>query len=220
MRYLSYMLDSAVPVYGSPESARVEIRALKSLSAGDTCRTFRIGMENHWGTHIDSPAHFFEDAPSLCDYPPEHWFFSSPQVIEIPIGENALIGMRELDGMVSDGADMLLIRTGFHRFRGQRKYGVNNPGVKSEVGRWLRRNYGTVRAIGFDFVSLSSYSHRQEGREAHRAFLDPRGDGRPVLVIEDMDLSGDLRRLKGVWAVPILIRGTDSAPCTVIGVEE
>ena len=84
----------------------------------------------------------------------------------------------------------------------------------------MREKHPYVRAIGFDFISLSPYQNRNLGREAHRTFLDPEGVNAPILVIEDMDLSADLSRLISVWIFPLRISGVDSAPCTVIGAVE
>jgi len=38
---------------------------------------------------------------------------------------------------------------------------------------------------GFDSISVSSFQNRMVGREAHRAFLDPKA---PILLLEDIDL--------------------------------
>jgi len=120
--------------------------------------------------------------------------------------------------LIAEGSDLLLIQSGFGRFRGTEKYSCCNPGFAPETGTWLRKGHPSLRAIGFDFISLSPYQNRDLGRESHRAFLDPRGVNSPILIIEDMDLSGNLSDLLWVWVVPLRIEGLDSAPCTVIGV--
>jgi kynurenine formamidase len=113
---------------------------------------------------------------------------------------------------------LLLIKSGFSSFRGTEKYTNGNPGLKPEVGLWLRETHPYVRAVGLDFISLSPYRNRALGREAHRAFLDPDGLNSPVMLIEDMNLSQDLSGLISVWVFPLRIGGVDSAPCTAIGV--
>ena len=75
-----------------------------------------------------------------------------------------------------------------------------------------------VQAIGMDWISVSSFENRELGRQAHRAFLNRDGEGHPVLIIEDMDLSADLNGLREVWVAPLLVEGIDSAPCTIIGI--
>ena len=75
-------------------------------------------------------------------------------------------------------------------------YATNNPGLHPDLGRWFRVNYPEIRAVGMDWISISSFAHRETGREAHRAFLDPDGAGQPIVILEDMDLSSDLQNLK------------------------
>ena len=70
---------------------------------------------------------------------------------------------------------------------------------------------------GIDWISISPYQDRELGREAHRVFLDQKGRNNPVLLIEDMDLSCDLTKLRELWVLPLRVEKIDSAPCTVIG---
>ncbi len=96
-------------------------------------------------------------------------------------------------------------------------YSCDNPGIHPEVGGYLRELFPRIRAIGIDWISISPYQNRELGREAHRAFFDQEGRNNPVLLIEDMDLSNDLKGLTEVWASPLRVERVDSAPCTVIG---
>ena len=57
------------------------IEPVKSIQGGDSANVFRITMENHWGTHVDAPYHFFDDGRKITDYPPEFWVFKSPDTI-------------------------------------------------------------------------------------------------------------------------------------------
>jgi len=47
--------------------------------------------------------------------------------------------------------------------------------------------------------------------------LDVKGEGNPILLIEDMNLSTELNHLAEVWVAPLQIEEIDSAPCTVVG---
>ncbi len=219
-KYLSHCLRNEIPAYGN-NKASLSIVQVKSISKGDSANIYQFTMENHWGTHVDAPAHFFLDATSVNDYPPEYWIFKKPHLIEIPAQDSELIDSEQLqEHKINANADLLLIRTGFQKWRGNEKYSINNPGIKPEAGLWLRKNYPSLRAIGFDFISISSFQNRDDGREAHKAFLNPGNEGRPVLIIEDMNLQGCMENLKEVWAFPLLVQGIDSAPCTVVGVFE
>lgn len=213
--YLSHVLTEKISVYGG--EGLLSIAALKALEKGDSANVFRFSMENHWGTHIDAPNHFFENGQKVSDYPAHFFFFESPRVIQVSLKPSDILKSGNWIGEISHDNDLLLLQAGWSRFRGQQIYSSENPGIHPEVGTCLRENYPNIRAVGIDWISVSSFQNREMGRQAHRAFLDPQGSNNPVLLIEDMDLSQDLKGLKQVWAAPLRVEGIDSAPCTVMG---
>lgn len=215
IQYLSHTIATSNPVYGAG-NVPMDITNLKSLAHGDSCNTFRFGMENHWGTHIDAPGHFFVDGKQIADYPADTWLFSKPYVLQISLDENQLLEPKDLI-KIPENTDILLIKSGFGNCRDKEAYYSRNPGFLPETGLWLRKNHPYIRAVGFDFISVSCYQKRDLGRRAHQAFLDPDGAGEPILIIEDMNLCADLTSLFSVVALPLRIEGIDSSPCTVLG---
>jgi arylformamidase len=214
-RYLSYELKSEIPIYGG--RASIHTSAVKSLANGDSSNTFRFSIENHWGTHIDGPNHFFKNGSKIIDYPPEYWFFEFPQVIQANLRSSELLNIEGWIQNVDTKSDLLLFQSGWNRLRENKVYVEENPGIDPNVAIYLRKHYPKIKAIGIDWVSISPYKNKLSGREAHRAFLDPEGKNHPILIIEDMDLSYDLEKLKKVMVFPIRMELIDSAPCTVIG---
>lgn len=195
----------------------MEISPVKAIRQGDSCHTFRIAFENHAGTHVDAPAHFFEDAPTVLDYSANFWIFDHPQTVTLSVTPAQLLEADLFEDKVKNTTDLLILKTGFQTFRGKNEYCCHNPGISASAGLRLRERFPSLRAIGFDFISLSSYQNRLEGRLAHKAFLDPKGKGHPILIIEDMDLAKNLDELKRVVVVPLLVEGIDSSPCTILG---
>lgn len=216
--YLSYLLENEIPVYGGRGSSN--IRSVKSIHSGDSANVFSFTMENHWGTHIDTPNHFFENGLTINDYPADFWFFKNPIVIRINLKPGEMLRCTAWTDKIQSNTDIILFRSEWFNLRKTDKYSIDNPGTHPEVGFFLREKYPSVRAVGIDWVSISSLKNREMGRKAHHAFLDPDSVNNPVLIIEDMDLSHDLRRLREVWVAPLRIEGIDSAPCTVMGVIE
>lgn len=214
-KYLSHRLDNVIPVYRG--SASLNISQIKSISEGDTTNSYRSILESHWGTHVDAPNHFFNNGEKIVDYPPEFWFFKSPEVIQITLNPSEILACDKWIESIRPDSDILLLQSGWGKFRGHDEYSLKNPGLHPDVGFFLRRRYPNLRAIGIDWISISSYQNRMLGREAHKAFLDPAGKNNPVLIIEDMELRSDLNSLKEIIVVPLIIDGFDSAPCTVIG---
>ncbi|MBI5050046.1 MAG: cyclase family protein [Nitrospirae bacterium] len=175
-------------------------------------------MENHWGTHIDAPNHFFENGLTVNDYPADFWFFKNPMVIHIDLKPGELLCCSGWTEEIKPETDIILFKSGWGSLRKTEKYSIDNPGIHPEVGFFLREQYPSIRTVGIDWVSISSFKNREAGWQVHRAFFNPDGANDPVLIIEDMDLSHDLKELREVWAAPLRVEGIDSAPCTVIGV--
>lgn len=218
IRYLSYRLSSSNPAYGHL-GAKLKADALKSFKKNDPCQVYRISFENHWGTHIDCPAHFFADGKRIAQYPAQSWLFRNPQVVNVSLHPGQLLRRKYLEKIIINAqADILLLRSGWSRHRKKDYYSLNNPGIHPETALFLRREYPNLRAIGIDWISVSSFRHRPLGRKAHKAFLNPRGRGNPILIIEDMRLPENINTLEYVWALPLLVVGIDSSPCTVVGV--
>jgi kynurenine formamidase len=214
--YLSHKLTDETPVFGA--KTYIGINVVKSIENGDSANTYKFSMENHWGTHVDAPNHFFEKGLKIADYPPEFWFFKSPQFIQIALQPSEILNCGKWIESINPNTDLLLFQSGWSELRGQELYVVENPGIHPEVGLYMRKCYPNLRAVGINWVSISPYQNRTLGREAHRAFLNPEGENNPILIIEDMDLSCDLEKLKEVMVFPVYMETIDSAPCTAIGV--
>lgn len=215
---MSHIYMQKQPAYGG--TVEIKIDRIKSINAGDPSNVSQFTMQNHWGTHIDAPNHFFENGKKVIDYPPEFWFFEKPQVVGVKLNLGEILVPGDWLNSVGRDTDILLFRSGWCKRRNDKFYTTENPGIHPDVGLYLRKNFPNLRTIGIDWISLSSYLDRELGREAHRAFLDSKGANEPILVVEDMDLSGNLDGLAAAWVIPIRIEQLDSAPCTVMGVLE
>lgn len=226
--YLSHFLDTNTPSYGNGDG--VSIERVRQISKGDSSNNTSIQLPVHIGTHIDSPYHFDEAGKTLDKYDPGTWVFSDIHVIEYEVRPGELLGgdnWLDLFKKVPETTDLLLVKTGFEKYRkdavanpDDSLYIFHNPGWMPEAGIWLRENR-SIRAIGFDFISLSSYENREIGREAHRAFLKSKLNNQenvndPILIIEDMKLSSLDFDPDEVVALPLMIMGVDGAPVTII----
>lgn len=213
-KLLSYPLNGKTPIYGKKYFFRS--KAERQIKKGDTCNTFVLTFLNHCGTHIDAPRHFFNRGRPIAEFNIKELIFSRPFMIDLPKPSNGLIKKEDLENISK--CDILLIRTGFYKFRRLDKYIFQNPGISAEAADSIRRRYPFVRAIGIDSISISGYQNRPEGRQAHRILLTKNGYlGKPLLLIEDMNLARLIPALKKIYVVPLFMEKIDSAPCTVIG---
>jgi len=214
--WLSYPLSEKTPAYGGGEGLKV--KTLKNIQQGDSCNNASWQLPNHLGTHVDAPRHFFAHGQSLDQFPPSFWVFSRVAIMEAaPDGQSNLIEKEAVLSSLTGDPELLLLITKMGERRGRDDYITHNPGLSPELAPALKNNYPSLRAVGIDSISISSWQNRQAGREAHRAFLNPHGE-RPLLLIEDMFLA-PLREgvfISRVFVLPMLVENADGAPCTVL----
>jgi len=217
---LSYTINENTPLYGSTPAP--SISPYSQISRGDSSNTAILSIHNHTGTHVDAPRHFVDAGKAISDYSPNELIFEHPVIVDCPRDDATLITQDDLQhaSHLLQKSDCLLLRTGFGKFRGEERYRTQNPGIAPETISWIRREYPDIRGVGIDSISISSLQYRDTGREAHKAaFIEQSGLGKPLLLIEDINLdivSG--KELGTVILLPWQIDGLDSAPCSVIAI--
>lgn len=216
--FLSHTLAENTPLYGSLPTHR--ILPYSEISKGDIVNSFILSFHNHTGTHVDAPNHFIVDGRKISEYTLDELIFKNPVMVNCPKSDESLIVPEDLQqaSEILKKCDCLLLHTGFGQFRSEERYRTNNPGIAPETILWIRKKFANIRCIGIDSISISSFQHRSEGIEAHKAaFCVKEGLGEPLLLIEDMSLGKILNsKLKLVIVMPWQVYGIDSAPCTVL----
>lgn len=217
LQYLSYVLDNNTPTYGNRNKFICEKKS--SIANGDVANDSTINTTVHIGTHLDMPYHFFEDGQTIEDFDIDFFQFENVLFFEInPI--NLIVNMellQELEKVVDKSRyELLIIKTGICHKRSQKDFWDKNYGFDPSLAEYLRNNFPNIRVFGFDSISVSSFQERMLGREAHKAFLDPK---KPILLLEDMDLTLVNKKtvIKKVTIAPMRIAKCDGLPCTVIG---
>ncbi|PQP81406.1 hypothetical protein C0Q44_23715 [Paenibacillus sp. PCH8] len=214
---LSYPLSTNTPVY--KDNPPVEIQQQSSIEKGDLYNQFIITSLNHNGTHIDGPWHFNPQGKKLSEIPIDYFIFTHPTILDIPKGDDELITKADLEPYEHQiaGADLLLIRTGFGKYRSSDpvRYSHHNPGFSASAASYLMI-FDSLRAIGMDMISAGPSLHEDEAVAFHQKILGKdRVDGKFILVIEDMNLNQDLSNIGVVYAVPLFIEGVDSSFSTI-----
>lgn len=209
--YLSYFLDDKTPIYGG--EIGISIKNDRNIADGDTANTKLLALHNHSGTHIDFPNHFFIDGKLSEAYSADFWMFSTPFVINHQANENQIIDFSEDDlQTIPEDVDFLIIKTGFGRYRNEEKYWKYNPGISPELALNLKTRFKKLRVLGVDLVSITSYQNREIGRVCHRVFLSEPS----ILLIEDLDLRKLDSQPNKIIAIPLLVKGLDGAPISII----
>lgn len=211
---LSHVLKQDTPSYGNRD--KVIIRVNSCIRGGETANSSCLVLSNnHIGTHIDVPRHFSDNGKKTTDYPIGDYVFEKVQVINVPCDGPKLIDGPDLEGLQAD-IDLLLIRTDYETKRGEDEYWNNNPGLSPNLADYLRKQCPNLRCVGFDFISVTSWQHRAEGRLAHKAFLAPDDGSREIWAIEDMSLAKAPQQIKKVVVAPLLVEDGNGTAVTVI----
>lgn len=214
MILLSHFLDSETPTYGNRDSFIVnEVSQIKKGSSANSSE-WKFST-NHIGTHLDVPNHFFENGKTITDYKNEYWYSKKCFLIDVPCNKAQLIKFSESFLEIPKDVEVLLIRTGYESFRSKDKYWNDNPGLSPELGTWLKSNFPSLRIVGFDFISLTSWKFRDEGKEAHRNFLGSSKNYNSICIIEDMALSKIDSQIRDIIISPFFVKGSNGSPVTV-----
>jgi kynurenine formamidase len=217
--YLSHILDEETPLYN--DTGSVSIEKNKKILEGDSCNSSKLSFPAHSGTHMDAPYHFDEKGKTLDSYPPDQWFCSKPFFMEIPLNLGKLLGYETVKDNLKEvpkDCDILLIKTGAEKFRGDpsKDYSKKGIGITEELADWIRINLN-IKFLAFDFISLSSPLERKEGRLAHKALLSYHETEKdPILILEDVSLKKLKSCPKQVVAVPLIFKESDGAMTTIL----
>lgn len=214
--YLSYIIDEKTPTYGNRNIFKIEKKS--SIPNGDVANDSSIKTTVHTGTHLDMPYHFYEDGQTVEDFNADFFEFNDILYIELKPKETVIKNelIERLEKVSNkDKYDILIVKTGICHKREEDVFWKENYGFHPEIANYLKENFPNVRVFGFDSISVSSFTDRMTGREAHKAFLNPK---HPILLLEDMDLRS-LTKESDIYQLiiaPIRISKCDGLPCTIV----
>jgi kynurenine formamidase len=210
--FLSHELSEKTPGYGGKKGLVIE--TVSRIKDGRSANQSLWHLSNHLGTHIDAPYHFDNRGRTLCCFTANEFIFKRVSLVDIRVQPGELILPGAWSKNIRPKTDLLLLRTGFEEKRNKKEYWSKNPGLSLELAVWLRKFCPFIKAVGMDFISATSFLHREEGKIAHRAFLK---DGKPILLIEDMSLENINNTLKKVIVSPLRVKRSDGSPVTILG---
>lgn len=169
--WLSYPLSNDTLAYSGSKGFKISKE--KSMKDGDSCNTSTWLLSSHVGTHVDAPKHFDDHGLTIDQFEPGFWIFASVCVVEVQFSQKDLIiGKEDVEPYLTGYPEILFIKTGMGKYRDQKFYWETNPGLSPALAKTLKEQYPSLRAVGIDSISISSWQNRELGREAHRAFLE------------------------------------------------
>ena len=213
---LSYDIDEDSPHF--PSARPLERTERSSIEKGDASNMLSVTLYTHYGTHVDAPYHFHKDGLKLTDLDVNHFYFKKPLTIDIPKEEDQPIQQDDLKRFEEEilGKDLLLLRTGFSKYRRDHQKYLSNPYIAVDAAHYLIDRFPELRGLGIDFISALNLKFRPIGIEAHRILLGGSPQKRFLLLFEDLHLDFGDRTLSEVIGLPLFVKDAEAFPCTII----
>jgi len=214
---LSYFIDKKTPLYGNTPA--IKISDFSNIKKNASANTSIITIHNHLGTHVDAPKHFYDNGKAISDFKINDLIFEKPLVINCFCKPGDLVNIKHLEKYEKElkKCDILLLKTGFSKYRKKRVYSTRNPGLHPVAAMWLKACFSGLKAIGLDSISVSSLCHRDLGKETHKILLEQKVKGAtPILIIEDMFIPENLNEIERIFVLPLMVKGIDSIQVTVL----
>ena len=203
---LSHPLKPGMPVYPGTEPPLFEVGC---TIAGDGFLERKITFFSHTGTHIDAPAHIFEDGDTLDRMPLERFHGPGCVVNVADLGSPTIetADLEKHQQMIA-GSDFLLIRTGWSRFWGTAAYFENYPVLSVAAADWLCRF--DLKGIGLDAISADVAGSKN--LPVHHRLL-----GRGIVIVENLTNLAALSGLDFTFScLPLKIEQADGSPVRAV----
>src|ERR1041384_4589485 len=196
------------PVY--PGDPGIEIVEWATLARGDAANVSFLRFGAHTATHVDAPAHFIADAPTVADMPLDV-LLGPAHVVEVA-RDVCAIEAEHVAALVPDGAQRVLFKTRNSAFWGEpapREFHKDFTYITHAAARALvERN---VRLVGFDYLSVEQFA--AETFDTHTTLLT-----HGVVIVEGLDLRAVAPGRYELLCLPPKLAGTlgDGAPARAL----
>lgn len=206
---LTHFIHSDMPVF--PGTEKPIIKKTNTLEK-DGFKESKITMYSHTGTHIDAPAHMLKDGFFLDDFNAEK-FIGKATTLDFSNFNKKFIkidDLKEYKGKIIN-VDYLIIKTGWSKYWGKKKYFQGFPSLSKKVAKWLT-NYN-LKGIGIDAISIDNiYS---QTFDVHKILMK-----KNYIIIENLtNLDSIKENYFTLNILPLKTKNSDGSPVRAVGIE-
>ena len=199
--------------------------------------TFRLGfstklliMEDHCGTHVDSPFHFYDGEfrtprGRTIDEVPLERFMGEAVLIDVsfkaptePVDRALLDAAARDQGVQVTRGDILLVRTWAKSWGEPMAEFLGARALTADACEWLLER--GVKLVGLDLPNLEGALSQDYGNmdaPGHVLLLHP---GREVLIVENLVNLGEIRAKRfEFYALPLHVKGATGSPVRAMALE-
>ncbi|SFR80259.1 cyclase family protein [Anaeromicropila populeti] len=207
---LTHCITENMTVYPGTEKPKLEAA---STYERDGFKETLLTMFSHTGTHMDAPAHLFEQGASLDSYPADQ-FVGKGLVIDCrQYKEGQRIPMSCINAVRenADLAEFILFYTGWDSKWGTEEYFRNYPCITEEVADYLIAS--KKKGVGLDVISIDPIS--DANLTIHRKIFSESN----MVIIENLTRVGEIGNdIFTFCALPMKFKNADGAPVRAIAI--
>jgi len=194
------LVDLSRTIIPGEEDRRLEIR--RGVIAIDDTFMHEIDTMSHVGTHVEAPAHFYEDGKDVSEVPLET-FVGRAVILDQPSTEITAQTLEAADGGRTQPGDILILR---NRSAPQKAY------INKDAAQWLVER--KIVLLGFD-SSVTTGHDKAENRENHDILM-----GAGICLLEVLANLDRISQPEVFFvAAPLKIKGLDSSPVRAFAIE-
>lgn len=206
---LTHVIYEDMPVFPGTEPPIFE-RA--NTLEGDGFREAKITMYSHTGTHIDAPAHMLSTGPYLDNFDIEHFIgkatildFSNEKIKLIDVGS-----LKPYEEKIKN-VDFIIIKTGWSKYWGDKKYYEDFPSLSEESAKWLTGF--NLKGIGIDAISIDNM--KSTTFTVHKTLMP-----NDIIIIENLtNLDSICNEYFILSIMPLKNKNADGSPVRAISIE-
>ncbi len=190
-----------------PGSPPIAFERRLDLERGDQTTDTTLRCSVHTGTHVDAPAHFLQDGPTV-EAMPLDVLIGSATVVDV--GEAEDVGVPELErAAIPARVQRLLLKTrnsrrweGSHTGEFRRDYVALTAGA----AHWIVNH--RMGLVGVDCLSVQRF---EDGPETHRMLLES-----GTVILEGLNLAGVTPGNYDLCCLPLKLAGVEGAPARAV----
>ncbi len=207
---LTHTLCSDMPVF--PGTERPVFDKANTMEK-DGFQETKITMYSHTGTHIDAPGHMLSSGLYLDNLDIEH-FVGSAVILDFSNVNTDLIDVDSFKPyyMKIKDAEFIIIKTGWSKYWGNKKYYENFPALSEAAAKRLSEY--NPKGIGIDAISIDNM--KSTTFAVHKILM-----ARNILIIENLT---NLDAVGGEYftlcVLPMKNKDADGSPVRAIAIED
>ena len=208
---LTHTISENMPVYPGTEAPRLTVPCTVEKNG---FKETLLHMFSHTGTHMDAPAHLFENGATLDSFGGSAFVGSAVVIDCSQLKEGEQIGMSFLDRNreLAERADFLLFRTDWDKKWGSADYFGDFPCITSEVADFIASS--GKKGVGLDVISIDPIGVKLSN---HKKILSQN----TIVIIENLcrlELLGS--ELFTFIAAQLKFESSDGAPTRALAIIE